>query len=158
MLIRRANENDLKRINELLCQVLTVHAEGRPDIFISGRKKYTDDELLQILRCDETPIFVAVDETENVVGYAFCIFKETKDNNILRDRRELYIDDLCVDENCRGRSIGTELFKYVEKLGIDGGFDAITLNVWSLNESAMRFYEKCGFSPLKTVMEKRCKL
>ncbi len=32
-MIRRAKEKDLPRVNTLLKQVLTVHADGRPDIF-----------------------------------------------------------------------------------------------------------------------------
>jgi len=29
----------------------------------------------------------------------------------------------------------------------------VTLNVWSCNKSAMRFYEKCGLKPQKVGME-----
>lgn len=154
MIIRRANIKDLERVNDLLRQVLEVHASGRPDIFISGRKKYTDEELLAIFENDLTPVFVAEDKTLGVAGYAFCIYKEICGSHILRDRRELYIDDLCVDERCRGKHIGTALFRFVEDFAKAEGFDAVTLNVWTLNEPAMRFYEKCGFKPLKTVMEK----
>lgn len=153
MQIRRANELDLIGINKLLRQVLEVHAAGRPDIFIGGRKKYTDDELLEILADDTTPVFAAVDDDNSVLGYAFCVYQITQNDNILCDRRVIYIDDLCVDENCRGKHIGTQLFEYVKSFAQDNGFDAITLNVWAFNENALRFYEKCGFSPLKHVME-----
>ncbi len=153
MQIRRANKFDLIGINKLLRQVLEVHAAGRPDIFMSGRKKYTDDELLEILSNDNTPVFTAVDDDNSVLGYAFCVYQITQNDNILCDRRVIYIDDLCVDENCRGKHIGTQLFEYVKNFAHDNGFDAITLNVWAFNENALRFYEKCGFSPLKHVME-----
>lgn len=158
MIIRRAEHKDLERVNDLLRQVLEVHASGRPDIFIKGSKKYTDEELLAIFENDLTPVFVAEDETDGVVGYAFLIVKETEGSHILQNRRELYIDDLCVDEKCRGKHIGTELFRFVEAKAKAEGFDSVTLNVWSLNESAMKFYEKCGFTPLKTVMEKVTKV
>lgn len=157
MLIRRANENDLNGVNSLLCQVLTVHAEGRPDIFIAGQKKYTDDELIEIFKNDETPVFVAENEAKQIVGYAFCVYKETENSHILHGRREIYIDDLCVDEKFRGKHIGTELFQYIETLAAKQKIDAITLNVWALNKPAMKFYEKCGFTPLKTIMEKKTK-
>ena len=155
MLIRRATKEDLGRINDLLRQILEVHATGRPDIFISGRKKYNDDELIAILQEDSTPVFVAEDETGFVVGYAFCELQVTKDNAILQDRTVLFIDDLCVDEACRGKHIGTALFEHVSAFAKESGCDGITLNVWSLNESAMRFYEKCGLTPLKVVLEKK---
>ncbi len=154
MMIRRAIKEDMDAINSLLRQVLEVHANGRPDIFISGRKKYTDDELLNILNDDNTPIYVAVNDNA-VVGYAFCIYQITKNDNILQNRKVLYIDDLCVDESCRGQHIGGQLFEYVSKVAQENNCDAITLNVWAFNESALKFYEKCGFEPLKYVMEKK---
>ena len=69
------------------------------------------------------------------------------------DRKTFYIDDLCVDENVRGKHIGTHLYKYVLSEAKKKGCYHVTLNVWCLNESAMRFYEKCGLSPLKITME-----
>ncbi len=153
MIIRRASGNDLDAINRLLCQVLMVHHNGRPDIFKSGTKKYTDEELLGIIADDTRPIFVAMDENE-VVGYAFCIYQQHKDNNILTDIKTLYIDDLCVDETCRGKSIGKALYEYVLDFAKEQGFYNVTLNVWSCNEDALRFYEKMGLKPQKIGMEK----
>ena len=76
MKIRRANEKDMEGINCLLCQVLAVHHEGRPDLFQKDTKKYTDEELRALLGEDKRPVFVAVDEKEQVMGYAFCIFQQ----------------------------------------------------------------------------------
>lgn len=153
MNIRRADERDVAGINKLLYQVHRIHAEGRPDIFRLGNKKYNDEELCAILACDTTPIFVAVDDEEKVLGYAFCIYEETKNNPSLMDRKTVYIDDLCVDATERGQHIGTALYDYVKDEAKRQGCSAVTLNVWCLNEGAMRFYEKCGMKPLKVVME-----
>ena len=70
MNIRRATEADMGSINRLLRQVLTVHHQGRPDIFKADAKKYTDDELAVIIRDDDRPIFVAADEKNEVLGSA----------------------------------------------------------------------------------------
>ena len=43
MRIRRAEEKDIPRLHELLGQVLQIHADIRPDIFIPGTTKYTDE-------------------------------------------------------------------------------------------------------------------
>ena len=153
MNIRRAEERDIAGINKLLYQVHRIHAEGRPDIFRLGNKKYNDEELCAILACDTTPIFVAVDDEEKVLGYAFCIYEETKNNPSLMDRKTVYIDDLCVDATERGQHIGTALYDYVKDEAKKEGCSAVTLNVWCLNTGAMRFYEKCGMKPLKVVME-----
>lgn len=154
MNIRRAEIKDMDGINKLLHQVLMVHHNGRPDIFKPNAKKYTDEELMDILADDTKPVFVAVDEQEEVLGYAFCIFQQHLNNNILTDIKTLYIDDLCVDEEKRGMHIGTALYEYVLDFAKESGCYNVTLNVWSCNESAMKFYEKCGLVPQKVGMEK----
>lgn len=154
MIIRRAKNEDLAGLNKLLQQVLMVHHNGRPDLFKPNAKKYKDEEIFQIIANDETPIFVAVDDKEEVLGYAFCIFKQFINNEIMTDIKTLYIDDLCVDEKCRGMHIGTQLYDYVLAFAKASGCYNVTLNVWSCNESAMKFYEKCGLVPQKVGMEK----
>ena len=153
MKIRRAQASDLKYIVKLLHQVHDVHSAHRPDIFRRGNRKYSDEEILKIIANDATPVYVA-DEDGEVLGYAFCVIEEVKDTPSLMDMKSLYIDDLCVDEAIRGKHIGTALYEHVCAEAKACGCYRITLNVWNFNESAMRFYEKCGLSPLKTVMEK----
>ena len=48
MMIRDAKEKDIPRILKLLEQVLQIHADIRPDIFIPDKTKYTIDELREI--------------------------------------------------------------------------------------------------------------
>lgn len=152
MKIRKACEKDMNGINTLLRQVLEIHHNGRPDIFKTGGKKYSDNELLAIINDASRPVFVAADG-ENVIGYAFCIFQQHIDNNILTDIKTIYIDDLCVDENIRGQHIGRKLYDFVVDFAKESGCYNVTLNVWSCNESAMKFYEKCGLKPQKVGME-----
>lgn len=153
MVIERATERDIQGINNLLRQVLEIHHKGRPDLFKSNAKKYTDAQLAEILKDDSRPIFAAKDSSGDVVGYAFCMFVEHKNDNIMQDVKSLYIDDLCVDEGARGTHIGKALFEYVKDYAVKENCYNITLNVWSCNESAKRFYEKCGLKPQKICME-----
>ena len=140
--IRRATSKDIPSLNALLNQVLDVHHKGRPDIFKANTKKYTDEELLSLLKDESRPVFVAVDEQDAVLGYAFCIFICHKNNNILTDIKTLYIDDLCVDEQKRGLHVGKALYEFVRSYAKESGCYNLTLNVWSCNKSAMKFYEK----------------
>ena len=152
-MIRKAHQNDIPSLLRLLSQVLSIHANGRPDIFKSGTTKYTNDELLSILKNDTTPIFVATDETGAVRGYAFCQRIEIKSDNILQDLSYMYIDDLCVDEHYRRTGISAALYEYVVEQSKALGCHSIRLNVWNLNQSALHFYEKHGLQALKTTME-----
>lgn len=151
-MIRRATEKDIPKIGDLLSQVCLVHHNGRPDIFRVGRK-YSDAELRVMLGDESRPILVAVDEQDAVTGYCFCILQQHVDNAVLTDIKTLYIDDLCVDEHLRGQHIGKELYEAAVTLAKDSGCYNLTLNVWSCNAAALRFYEAQGLVPQKVGME-----
>lgn len=151
-MIRFATEKDIPKIGELLSQVDLVHHKGRPDIFKIG-KKYSDKELKDILTDKERPILVSTNEKDEVVGYCFGIYQQHKDNSVLTDIKTLYIDDLCVDENLRGMHIGKGLYEAAVRLAKENGCYNLTLNVWSCNPSALRFYESLGLVPQKIGME-----
>ena len=153
MIIRRAEEKDIEQILKLLSQVLEIHAKIRPDIFIAGTTKYKREELLRIINDENTPVFVAVDDNNSVVGYAFCVIENQPQTNNVLARKELYIDDLCVDFSVRGKGIGKRLFEYVKTKAKSLNCDAITLNVWEGNDAAYRFYKNSGLKPKKTLME-----
>ena len=132
---------------------MEVHHQGRPDLFKGGVRKYTDSELAELIKDDSKPIFVGVDESERMLGYAFCVFIQHVNDNILTDIKTLYIDDLCVDEEIRGQHVGKQLYEYVLKFAKEQGCYNVTLNVWALKEGAMKFYEACGLKPQKIGME-----
>lgn len=154
MKIRRAEKADLDGINRLLYQVLMVHHNGRPDLFKANVKKYNDEELLSIIADDTRPIFVGVDEKNQVMGYAFCIFEQNENDNVLTPIKTLYIDDLCVDETLRGQHVGSQIYEHVLAFAKENGCYHVTLNVWECNPSARKFYESMGLVPYKTCMEK----
>ena len=151
-MIRLAVEKDIPKMLDLLSQVCLVHHRGRPDIFKIGTK-YSSQDLKVLLADKERPILVAVDENDSVMGYCFCVFQQHNDNSVLTDIKTLYIDDLCVDENLRGKHIGKQLYQAAVKLAKENGCYNLTLNVWSCNPSALRFYESMGLKPQKIGME-----
>ena len=153
MMIRDAKEKDIPRIIKLLEQVLQIHADIRPDIFVPGTTKYTIDELREILKNKEKPIFVAVDEADVCVGYAFCQLQEQPFSTNMVPFKSLFIDDLCVDQQARGQYSGESLFEYVKKQAVEMGCYEVTLNVWEGNDIARKFYENMGMKPKETQME-----
>ena len=153
MNIRFAEEKDIPAIIDLLKQVGQVHHEIRPDIFRSGAQKYYEAALAELLKDPARPIFVADDKS--VLGYCFCILEETGNHPVLEDERTLYIDDLCVDENCRGRHVGKLLYEHACRFAREQKCNTVTLNVWCGNDSAMAFYDKMGMKPRKIYMETR---
>ena len=152
-MVRRAEAGDIPAVLELLVQVNMVHHIGRPALFKGPAAKYTREQLLDIFADEHTPVFVCTDELGTVLGYAFCILKQLTDDNIMTDVKTLYIDDLCVDENIRGRHVGRTLYDHVTDYARSLGCYNVTLNVWALNDSAMTFYEKLGMKVQKLGME-----
>ena len=152
MEIRFAVPEDVPGILELLRQVGQVHHQGRPDIFRSDAQKYGPSQVLAMLDKAETPIFVAVEEG-NVLGYCFCQMKTYYRDPVIADHTTCYIDDLCIHENGRGKHIGTALYKAVCRYAKGRDCYSITLNVWSCNPGAVKFYEKMGLKPQKVGME-----
>ena len=113
MKIRKAEERDIPRLLALLGQVLQIHAEIRPDIFIPGTTKYTVCELTELLKQQDKPIYVAVNEEGVCMGYAFCQMQEQPFSTNMVPFKSLFIDDLCVDQQARGQHIGESLSSHV---------------------------------------------
>lgn len=139
--IRSAELRDIPALGRLLYEVHKVHSDVRPDLFKAGARKYTDEQLEEILQSGERPVFVA-EQDGQVVGYAFCIPKQFVGDRSMTDVRTLYIDDLCVDEAARGKHIGTKLYDFVLDFAKRQGYYNVTLNVWADNKAAVKFYEK----------------
>ena len=59
MKIRTAVNSDIPQIETLLYQVQKVHSDKRPDLFTAGSKKYTAEELEDLMK----------DETRKRAGY-----------------------------------------------------------------------------------------
>ena len=139
MNIRKAEEKDIPRLLALLGQVLQIHAEIRPDIFIPGTTKYTVCELAALLKQEDKPIY--------------CQLKEQPFSTNMVPFKSLFIDDLCVDKQTRGQHIGESLFDYVKQQAKALGCYEVTLNVWAGNTSAEHFYEKMGMKTKERQME-----
>ncbi len=135
--------------------MLEVHAAGRPDLFRSGTRKYSDEELLAMFLDDARPVFVAVDpdDGERVLGHAFCEVQDLRGSNNMQPILSVYVDDICVDEACRGRHVGTALYRHVIDYARELGCHNVTLNVWECNPGARAFYEAMGMSVQKTCLE-----
>lgn len=155
-MIRAAEEKDIPAVLRLLEQVAAVHHDIRPDLFRKGATKYTHEELEKIFTDPDTPVFVC-EEAGKVLGYCFCVIRRHVNEGALNKYTELYIDDLCVDEACRGQGTGTQLYAYAVSFARESGFGYITLNVWEGNKTALEFYKHMGLRPLKYVMEQSLK-
>ena len=150
--VRRAEKRDIPALMKLLAQVNRVHYDGRPDLF-KLTTKYTEDELAGILENDRTPVFVCEDGAGCILGHGFCMLQRPENTRLLHDNLTLYIDDICVDETARGQQVGRAIYEHILSFARSCGCYNVTLNVWTCNPGAMRFYEALGMEPYKVGME-----
>lgn len=150
--VRRAEDRDIPAIMGLLKQVNQIHYDGRPDLFKLSTK-YTENELRTIMDNDQTPVFVCTDSDGRVLGHGFCVLQRPENTRLLRDILTLYIDDICVDETARGQHVGRMIYEQIIAYARQCGCYNVTLNVWSCNPGAMKFYENLGLVPYKISME-----
>ena len=88
-----------------------------------------------------------------VKGYVFCRIEEHSSRSEA-PHHTLYIDDLCVDENCRGQHFGRALYMKAVEFGRETGCYNLTLHVWECNPRARAFYDAMGLQPQYTALEK----
>jgi len=143
-MIRPAQLSDAPAIMSLLKQVGAVHQKIRPDIF--GEQKYTEEELAKLFDDEKAPVFV-YEEDGKVLGHLFCAVKN------FAKVKTFYIEDFCVDENARGKGIGTQLFEFAKDYAKEIGCYNLILCVWEGNDSAKAFYDKMGMGVQRTVRE-----
>ena len=133
--------DDFKRVNELAKQVHELHVNWNPDLFLSV-DEVLPKEYFEIL-IQNKEIFIAKLNNE-IVGYVIFSIRE-KDNPSMRYRKQLNIEAICIDENCRGNGIGTLLLNHTRKVGKEQGCTDMYLTVNQENENAIKVYEKFGF-------------
>ena len=150
--VRPATPADIPALMALLIQVNLVHHNGRPDLFKGPTTKYTEAELAALLADPATPVFVGVDDAGRVLGHGFCVLQHSG-GRLMEEHDTLYIDDICVDEAARGLGVGRALYDHILGFARAAGCYNVTLNVWTCNPGAMKFYEKLGMKPYKVGME-----
>lgn len=129
-----------KIINELAKQVHKLHVKWRPDLFLDVEEVISNERLKGLLEGNN--IYVAKID-KKIVGYIIIDIIEKK-NSFMRYRKLLQVDTLCVDENYRGKGIGTKLLEFAKNLGKENNCTDIYLTVNEENENAIKVYENFG--------------
>jgi ribosomal protein S18 acetylase RimI-like enzyme len=132
---------DFKKVNKLAKQVHELHVNWRPDLFLNIDEVISKESFEEKINAKE--IFVAKIQ-DDILGYITINITE-KDNPIMRYRKQLQIEAICVDEKSRGKGIGTSLLKYAKEFGKENNCTDLYLTVNKENENAIKIYEEFGF-------------
>ncbi|MBC7282036.1 GNAT family N-acetyltransferase [Hoeflea sp.] len=137
IIIRQAVAADAARLNRALAQLSAD---------MGDEHRATDADIARFC-FGPAPVLnalLAVTEDGDIIGVAaYSPFFSTVNGAV-----GLYVSDLWVAEEARGKQLGQRLLAAVRKAGLeawDAGF--IRLGVYHDNPKAMAFYERLGFVP-----------
>lgn len=152
MIIRELSEEDFAGIKKLVFQVHKLHLKNRPDIY--NDVDPFERRYFEFLIHDEKTLALVCENEGRPVGFCVVSLREPSENPLLKARKVAFVEDLCVDEQCRKMGIGKALMAEVQQRAKAKGAAAMELTVWAFNENAVKFYEKLGMSPRSITMEK----
>lgn len=149
---RRAAPADRIGIMPLQKEIADLHHDGRPDLFRTEARYYSEDDFYAKLTHPDHRIFIAEVDGE-VAGYVFALVKHVRSHPTYVDFDTFYIDDICVSERYRRHGIATALFERCTAQAREDGCYNIELNVFCFNEDAVAFYEAMGMKKMICRME-----
>lgn len=127
----------LERIGKIP-EISPMSERDIPEIAILEKSCFTEpwseNSLIEELT-NETARFYVLRDNENLLGYIGA-------NNICD---EVYITNVAVNENARGKGYGKRLVSHLIKQCESENALFVTLEVRKSNENAIALYEKCGF-------------
>ena len=143
-MIRKIVEKDYEELKKLVYQVHELHYSNRPDIYVDGNPLPLE-YFNAILNDDNAFNYVYVEDNK-ICGLLMATKKSNRAIPISKQRTTYFIEDIVVDNNYRRKGIGKKLYYFLKEQASKENIDAIELNVWAFNESAIKFYESLGMS------------
>jgi len=106
---------------------------------------------LEFLISDPDSYLMVVEAHNKIVGSTSGQLRQSKDCH--EHERHCYLGFIYVDPGFRGRGIASDLIEALKAWSVSHGVKQFFLEVYTKNESAIRAYEKAGFSGLSVKME-----
>ncbi|MGI8825205.1 MAG: GNAT family N-acetyltransferase [Chloroflexota bacterium] len=131
------------------------HCEALPHLFRPPDDPIAARDIVHSIKDPATVLLIAevVDSLAGFLGAKVVEFGP--DDTVYLPRRFVYVNDMAVLPDFRGRGIGRVLLEAVEGWARRQGIGAIELTVLEFNEGARVLYERAGFDTLSRRM-RRC--
>lgn len=150
-MLELARPGDREAVNALALQVHALHAAWRPDLYEMVDVLYTEERFSQLTK--NRQLYVA--RIGGVIaGYVAVKIRDYDWPGVTR-RKVMIVDEICVDQLCRGQGIGTEMMEDVRALAKAFRCTDMQLGVYPQNDEAVGFYQKCGFTIRSIDMQRK---
>lgn len=139
VLLRESSLSDYVIIDEMLCKLHKYHVENKPEIYKDIDYFFSKDEFEKIL---EEKNFFILSILDGVVVGLIWYRRAEKGNKFEKNRTQLWIDGLYVDERYRNKGIADRLLGEVIDIAKNDGIDSIESMVWDFNEASKKLFAK----------------
>lgn len=128
--IREITLDDLDRVYELM------------NILYKGKLKYDRfKEIYKLKLQDKNSYYIVAIENDNIVGVLTSELQE----KLHRDKLQLFIEDLIVEESKRNNGIGSSLLENAINYAKNNNCEVVELTSYKDEIKAHKFYENNGF-------------
>jgi GNAT superfamily N-acetyltransferase len=149
MNIRKVRSNEWSNLQELNNEVFIDNAKYDPDIVIDWAHSDMGKQYFQELVNDVKSVCFVAEDKGRLVGYIAAAPKDIS----YRKSRYLEIDNMGVIPIYRSKGVGSLLMAEAKKWARENNYQKLFVNSYFKNEKAIRFYQKCGFSPIDLSLE-----
>lgn len=150
-MLELATKQDRQAVDAIARQVHALHVAWRPDIFEMPQELYPLERFQEAVK--ERQLYVAK-VGGGVVGYVLLKLRDYDWPGMVR-RKVLLVDEIGVEEACRGQGIGKAMMEDVHALAKAFGCTDLQLGVYPQNDRAVAFYQKCGFGLRSLEMDRQ---
>jgi GNAT superfamily N-acetyltransferase len=125
--MRKADENDFEAIHRLI-QEFAFFMKTPDKVSVTVEQMIRDKDYFQ---------YIVAIEKERIIGFASYFLAYYSWTG-----KALYLDDLYVQEECRGKQVGTNLLNAVLDIARDEKCPKVRWQVSNWNSKAINFYKK----------------
>ena len=144
---------DIKDIDNGLVEVyeegFNYHLNARPDIFIKKDRNEITQEVIDTINDDNKKILV-IDDNEKIIGFIIFQIKN-------KHTKKIYIDQLVIKEDQRGKGLGKLLINEIEQIAKNENCKRIEFDCWAFNNNAFEMYKHLGYKEQLIKFEKEVK-
>lgn len=151
--VRDATSDDVDSQIELMAQVQSLHAQGRPDLFRPADGDALREFLLASL-AEDSIVLIAEDPEGRALGYLLAEMTSRPDSPFLLAHTGVYVHHIAVDAGARRQRVGELLMDEIAERARQASASTLRLDSWSFNTEAHRFFEAQGFAASRVIFER----
>jgi diamine N-acetyltransferase len=150
--VRLATLDDAEIIARQTSTVQQLHTDALPDIFRPASAELFPQAKLAALLQDPNSVVAVAEMNGKIAGHIYGEIVRRAENAFNWPQAHMYIHQIGVEEGTHRQGVGRALVEFVRHHALDLGLTEIRVDHWAFNARAARFFEACGFRPMKIVM------